>query len=65
MKIVWMGIKITEKEYKSLIKNKPKDKPVYIHPEVLIGADFLGRKLKFEDLVEGSITSEKFRIMSL
>lgn len=54
MRIMWIGFKITEKQFKKLNKGK-KGEPVKICPEAFIGMEFMGRKFKFKNIVGGKI----------
>jgi hypothetical protein len=57
MRVMWVGIRITEEQFKKLVK-KNKGGPIKIVPEAIVGAEFAGRKIEFEDLVGGYITKE-------
>lgn len=54
MRVIWIGLKITEKQYKKLLKNL-KGNEILICPDALLGAKFMGRRIKLKDLVPGRI----------
>ena len=49
MKTMFIGIDITDKQYKTL-KKSARGGPVQIAFPALVGADFMGRAIRFSDL---------------
>lgn len=60
MRVMWVGFKITEKQFKKMLElqRKGNSKTVKICPQAFIETEFLGRKFKFEDLVVGRIEED-------
>ena len=57
MKVMWVGFRITEKQYQQL-KRTTKDGVVRISPEGWQHTELLGRKFKFNDIISGGITED-------
>jgi hypothetical protein len=52
MKILWIGIKLTDRQYKRIMKSNGK-----ICPEALIGSKLAGKTIQLKDII-GKITDE-------
>ena len=57
MRIMWVGFKITEKQFEKM-KKLGSGHTVKIRPDGFVGLEILGRKVKFSDLVGGTVEKE-------
>ena len=59
MKTLWIGLDITEKQFKELQKSRGADGAIKIAFPEINKVEFMGRQFKFSDLHCGGITDAK------